>query len=261
MPVRLDLLLASLFLALSCGSVQASAPASKEKGKAAKPAASKVAKPPANKAASARIQKATSKARLTKGPVTTNAAATSKAAAGKKGATVAKAKATKSAKAATPKSAAGSAADLEAQVMALPTPLRAQTFNLMMMTSLLAPPTLIEDVATSGRQAGNYSSGVALSKLEPLLVSAGLPAAASCVGKFGEVLKDPAKRLYEVFPKGCAGFNEVHKIAATAINPRLEGLANKWVQAALQKGLVEAKNAGFTYRARSKPVSLSDAYK
>jgi hypothetical protein len=150
----------------------------------------------------------------------------------------------------TQKSGMLSAAGIEKEVMALPKPQRAQALSLMMMSSILTGDSMVDDSSVTGRQAVNYSSGFALAKLQPLFTAAGLPAAAECIGKFSDVLKNPAKRLHEVFPKGCSGLNELHAGAATDTNTKLESMANRWATSALQQGFAEAKAAGFTFRTR-----------
>lgn len=169
-----------------------------------------------------------------------------------------------SAKAGAPKTAVkptpGARLDnVEQEILALPAPARAQAFNMMLMLSSLIAPTMIEDATGKARPAANYSSGVAMERLQGLLASAELPGAASCVGKFSAVVKDPAKVLALSFPDGCVGLKELH-IASSKPNPKLEDLTLIWATAAIRKGLAEAREVGYGYQARGTPLTLATAH-
>ena len=156
-----------------------------------------------------------------------------------------------------PKSA--SLAAVEKDLLALPAPARSQAFNMMLALSSLVAPTLIEDAADKARAAANYSSGVAMERLQGLLAASDLPGAASCVGQFGAVAKNPAKVLALSFPDGCAGLAELH-IAYAKTDPKVEGLAYQWATSAVQHGLAEAKKAGHEFRMRPTPLTVAAAY-
>jgi hypothetical protein len=150
---------------------------------------------------------------------------------------------------------------IEQQVLELPTAKRARALTMMLMMSSLATSMLMEDDATTGRQAANYGSGVALERLQAVLVKAKLPAAAGCAGKFAAVQKDPSRNLALSFPEGCSGLKELQNIDTGPTTPKLEDLAIRWATGAVQQGLVQARQAGFTFKPRPKPVGLDDIYK